>query len=166
MIDLSYHNWAKVNYISSNSNRGKFFYTFSKKVNGHGDFMMTFINYSNGTTEIRATCILRKTHIKNNAYDVHFIPLGTSRNGRKGSAFLLPIIERERLSNERKISESGKIPCRIPVSSLCIIEVVAASPYRVEELWSPDGSYRMRLTLKDPIARIHAFVVAEDGVTL
>ncbi|KAJ1390156.1 protection of telomeres protein 1b [Sesbania bispinosa] len=117
----------------------------------------------------------------------------TSRNGRKGSAFLLPIIERERLSNERKISESGKIPCRIPVSSLfstevnnedpqygtlmdiythsevaakfkCVVRVVAASPYSAEDLWSPDGTYRMRLTLEDSTSRLHAFIVAEDGV--
>ncbi|KAJ1390157.1 hypothetical protein SESBI_37695 [Sesbania bispinosa] len=118
-----------------------------------------------------------------------------SRNGRKGPAFLLPIIERERLSNERMILESGKIPCRIPVSSLCITEVnnedaqygtlmdvlthsevaakfkcvvrvVAASPYLAEDLRSPDGTNRMRLTVEDPTVRIHAFVVAEDGVTL
>ncbi|KAJ1390153.1 hypothetical protein SESBI_37691 [Sesbania bispinosa] len=38
------------------------------------------------------------------------------------------------------------------------------SPYRVEELWSPDGTYRLRLTLEDSTARIHASVVAEDGV--
>ncbi|KAJ1390158.1 hypothetical protein SESBI_37696 [Sesbania bispinosa] len=198
MIDLSYHNWAKLNYISSNSNRGKSFYTVSKKVNSHDDSVMTFTNYSNGIAKIRVTCILPKTDIKNNASEFTLSPLEqfcTSRNGRKWPAFLLPIIECERLRNERMISESGKIPCRIPISSLCITEVnnedaqygtlmdvlthsevatkfkcvvrvVAASPYSAEDLWSPDGTYRMRLTLEDPTARIHALVVAKDGVTL
>ncbi|KAJ1390155.1 hypothetical protein SESBI_37693 [Sesbania bispinosa] len=55
---------------------------------------------------------------------------------------------------------------KVAANFKCVVRVVAASSYRVEELWSPDGTYRMRLTLEDPTARIHASAVAKDGVTL
>ncbi|KAK4843424.1 hypothetical protein QYF36_007901 [Acer negundo] len=45
----------------------------------------------------------------------------------------------------------------------CTIRVVAALPCRAEDVRSPCGNYRMRLTLEDPTARIHAFVFGEDG---
>ncbi|KAK0587349.1 hypothetical protein LWI29_021346 [Acer saccharum] len=45
----------------------------------------------------------------------------------------------------------------------CTIRVVAALPCRAEHVRSPCGNYRMRLTLEDPTARIHAFVYGEDG---
>ncbi|KAL5817868.1 hypothetical protein ACOSQ3_026246 [Xanthoceras sorbifolium] len=45
----------------------------------------------------------------------------------------------------------------------CTIRVVAALPWRAEDVRSPCGNYRMRLTLEDPTARIHAFVYGEDG---
>ncbi|XP_020215623.1 protection of telomeres protein 1b [Cajanus cajan] len=48
----------------------------------------------------------------------------------------------------------------------CIVRVVAAMPCEAEDLCSPAGVYRIRLTLEDSTARIHVFVVAEDGVTL
>lgn len=46
----------------------------------------------------------------------------------------------------------------------CIVRVVAAYPWRAEDLRSPvDGHYRIRLTLEDPTTRIHAYVYREDG---
>ncbi|GAV81092.1 Telo_bind domain-containing protein [Cephalotus follicularis] len=45
----------------------------------------------------------------------------------------------------------------------CVVRVVAAFPWRAEDFCSPLGMYRMRLTLEDPTARIHAFVYADDG---
>ncbi|KAF7813516.1 protection of telomeres protein 1b isoform X1 [Senna tora] len=48
----------------------------------------------------------------------------------------------------------------------CTARVVAATPWPAEKFFSPIGAYRMRLTLEDPTARIHAYVYAEDGVTL
>ncbi|CAI0400419.1 unnamed protein product [Linum tenue] len=48
----------------------------------------------------------------------------------------------------------------------CIARVVASLPWRVEDFRSPLGIYRIRVTLEDPTARIHAFVYAEDGEKL
>ncbi|XVE58868.1 hypothetical protein DITRI_Ditri04bG0203400 [Diplodiscus trichospermus] len=45
----------------------------------------------------------------------------------------------------------------------CVVRVVAAIPWRVEDLCSPGGTYRVRFTLEDPTARIHAFAYGEDG---
>ncbi|XP_042511828.1 protection of telomeres protein 1b-like [Macadamia integrifolia] len=45
----------------------------------------------------------------------------------------------------------------------CVVRVLATYPWRVEDFRSPSGVYRIRLTLEDPTARIHAFVYAEDG---
>ncbi|CAO2833320.1 unnamed protein product [Amaranthus hypochondriacus] len=45
----------------------------------------------------------------------------------------------------------------------CIVRVVAALPWTVEDFRSPHGTYRIRLTLEDPTARIHAFLYADDG---
>ncbi|CAO2833317.1 unnamed protein product [Amaranthus hypochondriacus] len=45
----------------------------------------------------------------------------------------------------------------------CIVRVVAALPWAIEDFRSPDGTYRIRLTLEDPTARIHAFLYADDG---
>lgn len=44
----------------------------------------------------------------------------------------------------------------------CIIRVVAAFPWRAED-FSHQGTYRIRLTIEDPTARIHALIYAEDG---
>ncbi|KAK6925302.1 hypothetical protein RJ641_009628 [Dillenia turbinata] len=44
-----------------------------------------------------------------------------------------------------------------------LVRVVAAFPWQAEDFLSPRGTYRIRLTLEDPTARIHAFVYAEDG---
>ncbi|XP_058093874.1 protection of telomeres protein 1a-like isoform X2 [Magnolia sinica] len=48
----------------------------------------------------------------------------------------------------------------------CVVRVVALLPWRAEDFRSPEGTrvYRIRLTLEDPTARIHAYVFAEDGV--
>lgn len=46
----------------------------------------------------------------------------------------------------------------------CVVRFVAAFPWRVEDFRSPHGTYRIRFTLEDPTARVHAFVYAEDGV--
>ncbi|XP_052727504.1 protection of telomeres protein 1b isoform X4 [Vigna angularis] len=48
----------------------------------------------------------------------------------------------------------------------CVVRVVAAMPCKAENLRSSTGKYRMRLTLEDPTARIHALVIEEDVVTL
>ncbi|XP_057783826.1 protection of telomeres protein 1b [Salvia miltiorrhiza] len=45
----------------------------------------------------------------------------------------------------------------------CVVRIVALFPWRVEDFRSPSGIYRVRLTLEDPTARIHAFLYAEDG---
>ncbi|KAL6545542.1 hypothetical protein OROGR_009416 [Orobanche gracilis] len=45
----------------------------------------------------------------------------------------------------------------------CVVRVVAIFPWRSVDFWSPNGIYRVRLTLEDPTARIHAFLYAEDG---
>lgn len=47
----------------------------------------------------------------------------------------------------------------------CAVRVVAIYPWRVEDFRSPvePHIYRMRFTLEDPTARIHAFVYGEDG---
>ncbi|CAA6659190.1 unnamed protein product [Spirodela intermedia] len=47
----------------------------------------------------------------------------------------------------------------------CVVRVVAACPWRAENLLSSSrGQYRLRLTLEDPTARIHAYICEEDGV--
>ncbi|KAG8388039.1 hypothetical protein BUALT_Bualt02G0083700 [Buddleja alternifolia] len=46
----------------------------------------------------------------------------------------------------------------------CVVRVVAVYPWRAEDFRSPNGVYRVRLTLEDPTARIHAFLYAEDGM--
>lgn len=45
----------------------------------------------------------------------------------------------------------------------CVIRVVAAFPCEAENFLSPAGIYRVRLTIEDPTARVHAFLYAEDG---
>ncbi|KAK2983342.1 hypothetical protein RJ640_016080 [Escallonia rubra] len=46
----------------------------------------------------------------------------------------------------------------------CVVRVIAAFPWQAADFRSPTGTYRIRLTLEDPTARIHAFLYAEDGV--
>ncbi|XP_071903411.1 protection of telomeres protein 1b-like [Coffea arabica] len=46
----------------------------------------------------------------------------------------------------------------------CVVRVVAVFPWRVEDFYSPVGAYRIRLTLEDATARIHAFLYADDAV--
>ncbi|OVA00701.1 Telomeric single stranded DNA binding POT1/Cdc13 [Macleaya cordata] len=48
----------------------------------------------------------------------------------------------------------------------CVVRVISLYPCRAEHFRSPIGKreYRMRLTLEDPTARIHAFLYGEDGV--
>lgn len=48
----------------------------------------------------------------------------------------------------------------------CVVRVVAVFPWQAKDLRSPNGTYRIRLTLEDPTARIHAYVFAEDGEKL
>ncbi|KAI9121786.1 hypothetical protein K1719_007176 [Acacia pycnantha] len=48
----------------------------------------------------------------------------------------------------------------------CVVRVVTGMPWSAENFRSNSGIYRMRLTLEDPTARIHAYVYAEDGETL
>ncbi|KAK7251736.1 hypothetical protein RIF29_35191 [Crotalaria pallida] len=104
-------------------------------------------------------------------------------------------VECQRLYDERISLETGRMPSwSLPMSSCitevnydhvphvtlmdvlthsevtakfkCVVRVVAVLPCQAESLRSPDGTYRMRLTLEDPTARIHAFVLGEDGETL
>lgn len=48
----------------------------------------------------------------------------------------------------------------------CVVRVVTLFPSRPEDFCSPNGTYRLRLTLEDPTARIRAFLYAEDGVKI
>ncbi|MCD7448090.1 hypothetical protein HAX54_038184 [Datura stramonium] len=45
----------------------------------------------------------------------------------------------------------------------CVVRVVAAFPWLAENFRSPSGVYRIRLTLEDPTARIHAYLYKEDA---
>ncbi|KAJ4952448.1 hypothetical protein NE237_029280 [Protea cynaroides] len=45
----------------------------------------------------------------------------------------------------------------------CVVCGLATYPWRVQDFRSLQGVYRIRLTLEDPTARIHAFLYAEDG---
>ncbi|ONK67205.1 uncharacterized protein A4U43_C06F17520 [Asparagus officinalis] len=54
---------------------------------------------------------------------------------------------------------------QVPHWLKCVVRVVAACPWRGEDLRSPlDGCYCVRLTLEDPTARIHAYILGEEGV--
>ncbi|KAI3798485.1 hypothetical protein L1987_33762 [Smallanthus sonchifolius] len=46
----------------------------------------------------------------------------------------------------------------------CVVRVVATLPAHPRDFQAPCGTYRLRLTLEDPTARIHAYIYAEDGV--
>lgn len=46
----------------------------------------------------------------------------------------------------------------------CVVRIIDVYPWRVEDFHSPVGTCRIKLTLEDPTARIHAFVYAEDGI--
>ncbi|KAK9062314.1 hypothetical protein SSX86_019500 [Deinandra increscens subsp. villosa] len=46
----------------------------------------------------------------------------------------------------------------------CVVRVVATMPGHPRDFQDSSGTYRLRLTLEDPTARIHAYVYAEDGV--
>ncbi|KAL2342336.1 hypothetical protein Fmac_003621 [Flemingia macrophylla] len=104
------------------------------------------------------------------------------------------IVERQRLFDERLSLKSGTmLSCSFPKPSCitevnhvhdeapvslmsvlthsqvtakfkCLVRVVAAMPCEAKDFCSPAGIYRMRLTLEDSTARIHAIVFAEDGV--
>ncbi|MFS7912285.1 putative protection of telomeres protein [Helianthus anomalus] len=46
----------------------------------------------------------------------------------------------------------------------CVVRVVATLPDHPRDFKAPCGTYRIRLTLEDPTARIHVYIYAEDGV--
>jgi len=48
----------------------------------------------------------------------------------------------------------------------CVVRVVATLPAHPRDFQAPCGTYRLRLTLEDPTARIHAYLYAEDGVCI
>ena len=48
----------------------------------------------------------------------------------------------------------------------CVVRFLAVLPAEVECFRSPTGSYRMRITLEDPTARIHALLQSGDAVGL
>ncbi|KAL0464148.1 UNVERIFIED_CONTAM: Protection of telomeres protein 1b [Sesamum latifolium] len=103
------------------------------------------------------------------------------------------VIERQRSYNERIQSKWGRMPFTsfpwpshitetehpdVPFVTLMnilshteatckfksVVRVVAILPWRAEDFLSPNGIYRVRLTLEDPTARVHAFLYAEDGM--
>lgn len=45
----------------------------------------------------------------------------------------------------------------------CAVRVVAAYPWEGKDFCCSHGIYRLRLTLEDPTARIHAYLYGEDG---
>ncbi|XP_022924203.1 protection of telomeres protein 1a-like isoform X2 [Cucurbita moschata] len=45
----------------------------------------------------------------------------------------------------------------------CVVRVIAIYPFQAKDFRSPEGTYRVRLSLEDPTARVHAFLYAEDG---
>ncbi|XP_022137389.1 protection of telomeres protein 1a-like isoform X2 [Momordica charantia] len=45
----------------------------------------------------------------------------------------------------------------------CVVRVVAVYPLQAKDFCSPEGTYRVRLSLEDSTARIHALLYAEDG---
>ncbi|KAM3361780.1 protection of telomeres protein 1b [Capsicum galapagoense] len=45
----------------------------------------------------------------------------------------------------------------------CVVRVVAVFPWLAEDFRSPSGVYRIRLTIEDPTARIHAYLYKEDA---
>lgn len=45
----------------------------------------------------------------------------------------------------------------------CMVRVVAIFPWCAEDFRSQHGTYRIRLNIEDPTARVHAFVYGEDG---
>ncbi|XP_058092744.1 protection of telomeres protein 1a-like isoform X3 [Magnolia sinica] len=48
----------------------------------------------------------------------------------------------------------------------CVVRFVAIYPWQPEDFRSPEtGLYRIRFTLEDPTARIHAYLYGEDGMT-
>ncbi|KAM4114457.1 hypothetical protein ACJW30_04G069300 [Castanea mollissima] len=51
----------------------------------------------------------------------------------------------------------------VTVKFKCVARVVAALPWQAEDFRTPLGTYRIRLTLEDPTARIHALLYGEDG---
>lgn len=55
-------------------------------------------------------------------------------------------------------------PLQVTAKFKCVVQVIDVYPWRVEDFHSPLGTCRIRLTLEDPTARIHAYVYAEDGV--
>lgn len=46
----------------------------------------------------------------------------------------------------------------------CIVRVVALLPCKPNDFRAPNDVLRIRLTLEDPTARIHAYLYKEDGV--
>nr|GEW61334.1 nucleic acid-binding, OB-fold-like protein [Tanacetum cinerariifolium] len=48
----------------------------------------------------------------------------------------------------------------------CVVRVVAILPGHPSNFRNPEGTYRIRLTLEDPTARIHAYLHAEDAVSI
>ncbi|XP_028244878.1 protection of telomeres protein 1b-like [Glycine soja] len=95
------------------------------------------------------------------------------------------IVERQRLSEEwlfpkpsfitEEVNQDHAIPVtlmtvlthsEVTAKFKCVVRVVAATPCQAENLLSSTGEYRMRLTLEDSTARIHAFVTAKDGEVL
>ncbi|XP_070666861.1 protection of telomeres protein 1a-like isoform X4 [Malus domestica] len=63
---------------------------------------------------------------------------------------------------------SSEVPasfkCVVPASFKCVVRVIAAFPWQAADFLFPAGIDRIRLTLEDSTARIHAFLYAEDGV--
>lgn len=46
----------------------------------------------------------------------------------------------------------------------CVVRFVVVVPWQVEDFRASCGAYRVRFTLEDPTARIHAYAHGKDGV--
>ncbi|XP_030493574.2 protection of telomeres protein 1b-like [Cannabis sativa] len=104
------------------------------------------------------------------------------------------VLERERLYNEREGLKFGRnpywsFPLTFPITGvnykdlpvvtlmdvltypevtarfLCVVRVVAMYPWQAKD-FSFNGVYRVRLTLEDATARIHAYLYGKDGTKL
>ena len=54
---------------------------------------------------------------------------------------------------------------QVTAKFLCAVRVVASYPWLAKDFRSSRGVYRIRLTLEDATARIHAYLYGEDAVS-
>ncbi|MFS7912272.1 putative protection of telomeres protein [Helianthus anomalus] len=64
----------------------------------------------------------------------------------------------------RSCASPGLLKLQVIAKFRCVVRVVATLPDHPRDFKAPCGTYRIRLTLEDPTARIHVYIYAEDGV--